>query len=507
MLSRKTRSQVIELLLSVTTGIGCGFAAERAAMQKDCVAALSAVQNICRDALSPERFAVYAEPLATLREALDTTIGKEGVGCGEGGQIAALCQALLSWLIDALGKEPVKKEILFLPYKAAMWDCLESIYQAAVADPTRCSVYVAPIPYAEFTPEHTVKAWRWEKMLFPTEVPVLDYRTVDLEKLRPDVIFIHNPYDGGNRITAVDGQYHSQELKKYTAHLVYVTYFVSGDDEEMFTGFFDAVGLATVDHVVVESAFVKAQYERHYKWGTPPPGKYVALGSPKYDKVQKGNKEAYPLPRAWRPLLSGKKIVLYNTSLHASLEAPHAVCQKTRQVLDFFRRRADFLLWWRPHPLMAASLDAMYPEVAEEYQRIEAAYQKEGWGIYDLTPDMTRAVLWADAYYGDVSGVLWTFQTTGKPILLEDLTLAEEPGHLFRSDNRRESDFHRTSEEEAAGKNPLHRESEGWSLCDFLRLVEKWEAIPMAGKGEAGQRIYEWAMRLGGQDGESYEAR
>lgn len=471
-------------------------------MQKDCVAALSAVQNICRDALLPERFAVYAEPLATLREALDTTMGKEGVGCREDGQIAALCQALLSWLMDALRKEPVKKEILFLPYKAAMWDCLESIYQAAAADPTRCNAHVAPIPYAEFTPEHMVKAWHWEKELFPKDVPLLDYQALDLEKLHPDVIFIHNPYDGGNAVTSVDSRYYSKALKPYTDHLVYVPYFVSGDDEEMFTGFFNAVGLATVDHVVVESEFVKAQYERHYHWGTPPPGKYVALGSPKYDKVQRGGTKAtYPLPKAWLTLLRGRKSVLYNTSLHASLAEYDVFCQKTRQVLEFFRQREDFLLWWRPHPLMKAALDAMYPAVAEEYCRIVAAYQEEGWGIYDQTPDMTRAVLWADAYYGDVSGVLWTFQTTGKPILLEDIALAKEPDHLSRCKTRGESDFHRTSEEEAAGKNPLHREREGWSLQDFLRLVEKWKAIPMAGKDEAGQRIYEWAMGLGARRG------
>lgn len=495
MLSRKTRSQVIELLLSIQQGVGCVLAAERAAMQKECVAALSAVQNICRDSLSPERFAVYAEPLATLREALD--VGKTCRRGKDDGDIAALCQDLCAWLVEALGKEPVKKEILFLPYKAAMWDCLESIWQAADADREHCNVYVATIPYAEFTPEHTVKAWRWEKELLPAEVPVLDYRMVALEKLRPDVIFIHNPYDGGNCVTSVDARYYSQALKTYTDHLVYVTYFVAGDEEEMYTAFFDAAGLATVDHVVVESAFVKAQYERHYHWGTPPPGKYVALGSPKYDKVEQGTKAAYPLPKAWQRIpREGRKILLYNTSLHASLEAPYALCQKTQQVLDFFHRRKDVLLWWRPHPLLEASLEAMYPAIAQEYRNIRMDYQAQDWGIYDATPEMTRAVLWADAYYGDVSGVLWTFQRTGKPILIEDIPLANEVGSLSCIEKRKESDFHRTPEEEAARKNPLHREQDGWRLADFLHLVDTWKTIPMGGKGGAGQRIYAWAMGL-----------
>lgn len=87
MLSRKTRSQVIELLLSIQRGMGCVFASERAAMQKACVAALSAVQNICREALSPTRFAFYEEPLATLQEAF--AAGQRRLvmgGKGEAGQ-------------------------------------------------------------------------------------------------------------------------------------------------------------------------------------------------------------------------------------------------------------------------------------------------------------------------------------------------------------------------------------------------------------------------------------
>ena len=40
---------------------------------------------------------------------------------------------------------PVKKEIVFLPYKASMWDSLESIWRAAAEDPG-WDAYVIPIP-------------------------------------------------------------------------------------------------------------------------------------------------------------------------------------------------------------------------------------------------------------------------------------------------------------------------------------------------------------------------
>ena len=45
-----------------------------------------------------------------------------------------------------------RKEIVFLPYKASMWDSLESVWKAADADP-ECDAYVIPIPYYDKNPD------------------------------------------------------------------------------------------------------------------------------------------------------------------------------------------------------------------------------------------------------------------------------------------------------------------------------------------------------------------
>ena len=41
---------------------------------------------------------------------------------------------------------PLHSQILFLPYKASMWDSMESVYLAAVQDPS-CEALVMPITY------------------------------------------------------------------------------------------------------------------------------------------------------------------------------------------------------------------------------------------------------------------------------------------------------------------------------------------------------------------------
>ena len=187
MLSRRTREQAIELMKAVNAGVVRLFSPGGAAMLEEGIAALSAIRDICRQELSAERFGFYRDATDTLGTAL-----KRLQADGES-DIAALCHQLLEGLIRELRTEPVKKEIVFLPYKASMWDSLESIWQAAAADKEHCNAYVVAIPYADLTPEHTAKEWHCEKGLFPEYVPVLDFRAVDLEKMHPDVIFIHNP--------------------------------------------------------------------------------------------------------------------------------------------------------------------------------------------------------------------------------------------------------------------------------------------------------------------------
>ena len=47
------------------------------------------------------------------------------------------------------GSKHSKKNIVFLPYKASMWDSLESIWKTAYEDKSYCNTYVVPIPYAD----------------------------------------------------------------------------------------------------------------------------------------------------------------------------------------------------------------------------------------------------------------------------------------------------------------------------------------------------------------------
>ena len=96
----------------------------------------------------------------------------------------------------------IRKEIVFLPYKASMWDSLESVWKAADADPN-CDAYVIPIPYYDKNPDGSFREMHYEGDRYPDDVPVTKYDEFDFEVHRPDMIYIHNPYDGMNLVTSV----------------------------------------------------------------------------------------------------------------------------------------------------------------------------------------------------------------------------------------------------------------------------------------------------------------
>ena len=91
----------------------------------------------------------------------------------------------------------IRKEAVFLPYKASMWDSLESVWKAAVAD-SNCDSYVIPIPYFDKNPDGSFREMHYEGEQYPKYVPITKYDAFDFEQHHPDMIYIHNPYDNMN---------------------------------------------------------------------------------------------------------------------------------------------------------------------------------------------------------------------------------------------------------------------------------------------------------------------
>jgi len=341
---------------------------------------------------------------------------------------------------------PDKKEVVFLPYKAAMWDSLESVWQAAQKD-ENCDAYVIPIPYYDKNPDGSFREMHYEADQYPDYVPVTRYDAFDFAAHQPDVIYIHNAYDNWNLVTSVHPQFFSENLKQYTNTLVYIPYFVLDEVDpnneqmvEKIRHFCFMPGIINADKVIVQSEDMKQIYVNEYLKAAKAHGlqgrhldrtyleqKFLGLGSPKYDRVLSTQREEFDIPKEWQKVIqkpdgSRKKIIMYNTGIAALLTHNEKWVDKIADVLKVFKENQDeTVLLWRPHPLIESTMQSMRPDILRKYTAIKEQYIAEGWGIYDDTADVDRAVVLSDAYYGDGSSVVQLYQQTGKPVMIQNV--------------------------------------------------------------------------------------
>ena len=334
---------------------------------------------------------------------------------------------------------PTRREVVFLPYKASMWDSLESVWKAAAEDPD-CTALVIPIPYYDKNPDGSVREMHYEINEYPPDVPVISYDTYDFESRHPDMIFIHNPYDDGNYVTSVLPFFYAKNLKQYTDKLVYIPYFILGDidpaNEESvrrMEHFCLTEGVVNADCVIVQSESMRQVYvdvltkytseKERPRWEK----KILGLGSPKVDRVCSLRSEDFELPEEWERLIvredgTRRKVIFYNTSVDTFLKKDEAMLVKIKENLRIFQEnREEITLLWRPHPLMEATLTSMRPELYRKYREIVDGYRAAGFGIYDDSANMERAIAVSDAYYGDWSSIVWLYKQTGKPIMIQNV--------------------------------------------------------------------------------------
>lgn len=348
---------------------------------------------------------------------------------------------------ENMNKEiPDKREVVFMPYKASMWDALESVYLAAKEDES-CVAYVVPIPYFDRQADGSLGAMHYEGNEYPKNIEVTDWQSYNLEERMPDVVYIHNPYDEYNRVTSVHPKFYSGNLKKYTEELVYIPYFVlpeiEPDDEaaiESVKHFLFLPGIVNADRVIVQSEKMKQIYINEYLKGAKASGftgahldrekleeKFLGLGSPKFDKVLNTRKEDLEIPEEWlriiqKPDSTWKKIIFYNTSVTALLQYDVKMLEKMKYVFRVFKeQQEEVALLWRPHPLIPSTIKSMRPHLWKEYEKIVEEYRQEGWGIYDDTADMDRAVVLSDAYYGDQSSVIELAHKCNKTVVIQEV--------------------------------------------------------------------------------------
>lgn len=307
----------------------------------------------------------------------------------------------------------IRLEAVFLPYKASMWDSLESVWAAADADPD-CDAYVIPIPYYEKNPDGSLGVEHYEGNEYPANVPITRYDQFDFEVHRPDMIYIHNPYDSYNFVTSVHPFFYSEHLKQFTECLVYIPYYSTAG------GMSEAQSLCSAylhaDYIVIQAKNFRRFFDKDL-----PDEKFLPLGSPKFDSVIRKCQNPPEPPAAWKEKMRGKKVYFYNTSINGMLADTDAFLKKMKYVFEIFQGREDACLLWRPHPLLESTFESMRAEYKPVYDGLKRWFLEDDIGILDETTDMENTIALSDVYIGDGgTSVISLFGVTGKPIFIFD---------------------------------------------------------------------------------------
>ena len=315
---------------------------------------------------------------------------------------------------------PDRLEAVFLPYKISMWDSLESVWMAADTDPS-CDAYVIPIPYYDKNQDGSFKAEHYEGDRYPADIPVVHYNDYNFELRRPDVIFIHNPYDQFNNVTSVHPFFYSKNLKQFTDCLVYIPYYsTSGGMSDAQS---QCMAYYFVDYIVIQA-------EKYRKFFDPelPDEKFLPMGSPKFDKVIRICNNPPQPPEDWREKTAGKKVYFYNTSINGMLANTPAFLKKMEYVFKCFEGRSDACIVWRPHPLLESTFASMRGGYKKSYDALKKYYVDSDFGIYDDTPEITDTIALCDAYIGDSgTSVTSLFGMAGKPVFILNNNISTRP--------------------------------------------------------------------------------
>lgn len=367
----------------------------------------------------------------SLKAVLDECISLLMEAKGNGSIINSLRQKLEeTGLLIEREKVNKKLEVVFFPYKVAMSDSLKTIYLAAKEDPS-CDAYWCPIPYYDRNADHSLGKMYYEGDNYSDEFEITNWQEYDVEIRRPDIIFTHYAYDDYNYVTTIHPLYYSNRLKKFTNLLVYIDYgltmwVVRRIPKELSKTETFVPAYWNSDLIVTYSKEFAKVIEYHMKSigklddesTKKVASKIVPLGSAKFDIVLRAKREDYVMPDAWFDIINGRRIVLYNTSLHGLLNESDVFLKEIIEVIEAVLKDDNVVLWWRPHPLMENTLRTMRPELVRGIHEIVETFKEQKWGIYDETDDLHRAISWSDACLTNESSLAWLYLASGKPFTI-----------------------------------------------------------------------------------------
>ena len=213
-----------------------------------------------------------------------------------------------------------KPRLFFLPSLYSRWDSMKGLFLEANKDNT-VDCFLMPLPYYYKDGLGGCSPAPWDYALYEDELgkdnpSLLDFRTVDLQEISPDLIFINDPCDEYNLSFMIDPGFFSKKLKSCTKQLIYIPWFVTSEidleDKEDGKAIVNAENYVVMpalvhsDYVILQSEGIAKLYqsllekESGTEFADYWKEKLLPFGSPLFDKDK--DKEKYASKAIWEKL-------------------------------------------------------------------------------------------------------------------------------------------------------------------------------------------------------------
>ncbi len=339
-----------------------------------------------------------------------------------------------------------KKRVVFLPYKTGFWNTMENLWREAMADES-VEAIVMPVPYYYKDDFGEVKKSEVHyETDYPEGVVITSYENYNFETLRPDVIVTQYPFDEYNYALTIHPFFYSRNLKKYTDQLICVPPYVMdeiepGDERARITlkSLCNMPGIVFSDTVLVQSEQMRDVYveiltefageDTKFMWEEKISAYSPLLNAVRHKPLRTGGEKGVPeewLAAIQKPDGSEKKVILYKMNASVLYQYGIEAVEKMREVFQLFQAyQDDVSVIWRPDHNARDLLRQAKPEAWPGYRKLMQEYREGCWGIYDDSPNVERAALFCDAYYGDGGLEANRCHVLKKPVMIQNVGIRE----------------------------------------------------------------------------------
>lgn len=240
--------------------------------------------------------------------------------------------------------------IAFCPYKAEMWDAMESIFDACIFEKNIIQKIYC-IPYAEVDNQNNVGIMHDESQKLKEIVSIEDVFIYNLDAFKPDYVVVHYPYDGYNKVTRIHKDFWSDRLKAKGYKIIYSPYGLPSGGISSCNLIMQPV-LKNADLIVCDCPEEKSNIIKQWKDNANyniNPDKIFVSGSPKRDYLWSASETG----QTGTVLIAGSLIPLLNGIQQKQLTKLSEIIERELAI--------GHKVIYRYHPLSTSGIKSLCP--------------------------------------------------------------------------------------------------------------------------------------------------